>query len=118
MKKLYILLPVMALLFITACKKENDSAEQLTVEYSIDCPNCFVVYYDANGQQVSLQDQNSSWKQTIEGKPGGIVLLAAQNSSGSPAAVTGVIKLNGAVLAERTTYCPISGTVLVTDTLP
>lgn len=117
MKKLYMVLPFMALILSAGCKKDNDSAAARTVEYSIDCPNCFVVYYDANGQQVSLQDQNSSWKQTIEGKAGGIVLLAAQNSSGSPAAVTGTIKLNGAILAERTTYCPISGTVLVTDTL-
>ncbi|UPT66101.1 MAG: hypothetical protein M0D57_16650 [Sphingobacteriales bacterium JAD_PAG50586_3] len=118
MKKLYMVLPVMAFVFLSACKKDSNDDEQRTVEYSIECPNCYVIYYDANGEQVILQDQNSSWKQTIDAKPGAIVLLAAQNSSSSPAAVTGTIKLNGTVLAEQTTYCPISGTVLVTDTLP
>jgi hypothetical protein len=118
MSKLYIIAFLLAGIFLGGCKKDSTQDAQRIVEYSIDCPNCFVVYYDANGQQISLQGQNSSWSQTIEAKAGGIVLLAAQNSSSSPAAVTGTIKLNGTVLAERTTYCPISGTVIVTDTLP
>ena len=117
MKNSHILLLVATMLFIGSCKKDADNKQPRTVEYSIECPDCFVVYYDANGEQVSLQNQNSSWKQTIEAKQGGIVLLAAQNSSGSPSAVTGRIKLNGSVLTEKTTYCPISGTVLVTDTI-
>jgi hypothetical protein len=117
MKKLYLVLPVAALLLLGACKKDDSANQPRTIEYSIDCPNCFVVYYDADGNQVSLQDKNSLWKQTIEAKQGGIVLLAAQNSSGNPTAVTGRIKLNGTVLTEKTTYCPISGTVLVTDTI-
>lgn len=116
MKNLYLVFTAMLLTFVLAsCKKDGDPKR--TVEYSIECPDCFVVYYDENGAQVSLQNQTTGWSKTINGKPGGVILLAAQNSSGSPAMVKGVIKLNGVVLKENTSYCPISGTVIVTDTL-
>ena len=118
MKNVYLLFTAMLFtMVLSSCKKDGGDDQERTVEYSIECPDCFVVYYDENGAQVSLQNQATGWSKTINGNAGGVVLLAAQNSSGSPAMVKGVIKLNGTILKENTSYCPISGTVIVTDTL-
>jgi hypothetical protein len=49
--------------------------------------------------------------------PGFVALVVAQNMADQPALVTARIKLNGEILKEAQSQCPISGTVLVTDTI-
>jgi hypothetical protein len=109
-----------ALLFLpilfASCKKETSNASY-RVEYAIDCTDCFVVCYDENGNQKSWYHQNSSFSYGFDGEKGDVVLMVAQNTSQAAAAVTGRIRINGTITQEKTSYCPISGTVIVTDTL-
>jgi len=100
----------------SSCKKES-TQQPLRVEYSINCADCFVVCYDENGNEKSWYNQNDSFSYGFNGEKGDVLLLVAHNTSSGPAAVTGRIKVNGANRKERTSYCPINGTVIVTDTL-
>lgn len=102
-------------LIVTACKKENEEPKR-TVSYKISCTDCFVVW-EENGVQKNATHQGSSWSVTFEGQKGSQVLLVAQNSSGNPQGVGATILLNGDTLQHAVSYCPISGTVVVSDTL-
>ena len=127
--KNYLFTTVLILLIaITACKKDDKAdpqpqapaipVQERVVKYEIECNNCFVVYVDAEGNQQSLHDQNSTWSQSIDVPSDFPALLVAKNTWTAPAGVTARIKFNGAVVTEKTVYCAISGTVLVTDTIP
>lgn len=117
------------LLFTTSCKKEdvnenmNEQNEQTAVEqektlrYEIECPDCYVVYYAEDEEQISSPGESTGWYVELDVKSGFVGLLVAKNQSESPAAVTATMKLDGEVIQSKTTYCPISGTVLVTDTI-
>ncbi len=100
------------IIFFSSCAKESH-----TLRYEIGCTDCMVVYVDENGDQQSVYHVNSNWVKEIEVESG-IFLLMAYNTSGTPEAVTARMKLDGEIWQERTTYCPISGVVLITDTLP
>lgn len=117
------------LLFTTSCKKEdlnenmneqneqNTAQQEKTLRYEIECPDCFVVYYAENEEQISSTGESTGWYSELEVEPGFVSFIAAQNQSGSPAAVTVTIKLDGEILKTKTTYCPVIGTVFVTDTI-
>ena len=118
---------LLSVLFLFACNKKNESdttptptpvAVQRHVEYRIACTDCEVIYYNGHGDtSVTEFHKNSSWSYSFEGKAGDHVLLVAMNTASAPQGVTACIKLNGDTLASQTTYCPISGTSLVSDTL-
>lgn len=127
--KNFMFIPVLLLaVTLSSCKKEDNRAPeqpaptipapQRILQYEIDCNNCFVVYVDAEGNQQALHDQNSSWSQSIEVPAAFPAMLVAKNTWTAPAGVTARIKFNGAIVTEKTVYCAISGTVLVTDTIP
>ncbi|MFM2135137.1 MAG: hypothetical protein RL021_537 [Bacteroidota bacterium] len=117
---IYMLIPAMLLAAI-ACKKESDtdpsSGNTLNVEYSISCTDCFVYCTGANGQVNNFFNQNSSWKYTYQASIGDTLRLVAQNTSGQPASVAGYIRLNNTIVAADTSYCPINGVIIVSDTL-
>jgi hypothetical protein len=108
--------------FLFACNKKDDdnptpAEPDRNVTYRIDCPDCYVVYYKADGTEGTVQHANSSWSYSFTGKKDSTVLLVAMNTSGNPCAVGATILLNNDTLQHNVSYCPISGTVLVTDTL-
>jgi hypothetical protein len=116
MKPVRIILAVSLLaVSLNSCKKVAEP--EWAVTYKIGCTDCFVAYYKPDGTQGSASNQNSDWEYSFEGHAGMVVLVAASNTSGAAQGVTAQILLNGSVLKEHTTFCPISGTVLVTDTL-
>jgi hypothetical protein len=124
MKKLLLCICLFLVLIACSKKKEDEStpapappSEQRHVEYRIGCVDCTVIYYKADGSQGSEYHKNSSWAYSFEGVKDSIVLLVAMNTDTVPRGVTACIRLNNDTLQLRTTYCPISGTVLVTDTL-
>lgn len=110
------------LIFNTGCKKE-ELKEEVTTEqskklrYEIDCPDCYVVYYSYDEEQVSLTGKSTGWYKDLDVKTGFVGLIIAQNQSGTPAAVTATIKLNDEIIQSKTSYCPVTGTVFVTDTI-
>lgn len=118
MKNIYLSIICAMAIGLFACKKDSNAEAKRTVEYSIACSDCYVVCYDENGQEKSYYNQNSNWKYTMEAQAGDVVLLVAHNTSNGYATVGATIKLNGEVIKTAQSYCPISGTVLVTDTLP
>jgi hypothetical protein len=89
----------------------------LQVSYQITCPDCYVYCKGPGGAAQNFYHQNSSWTYSYEASEGDTLVLIAQNTSSGPAAVTGIIKVNGTVVAGDTSYCPISGLVVVSDTL-
>ncbi|MFM2136651.1 MAG: hypothetical protein RL021_2051 [Bacteroidota bacterium] len=101
----------------TAYSSADFIVTTLSVEYSISCADCFVYCTGNNGQVNNFFHQNSSWKYTYEAQPGDTLRLVAQNTSGQPASVAGYIRLNGSVVAADTSYCPINGVIVVSDTL-
>lgn len=114
------------MIFSTSCKKEelnenmneqNTVEQEKTLRYEIECPDCFVVYYAEDEEQISSTGESTGWYAELDVKAGFVGLVAAQNQSGSPAAVTATMKLDGEIINTKTTYCPVSGTVLVTDTI-
>lgn len=133
MKNLMLFTPVLfiaaILVFSSSCKKDdlaedmNEQNEQTAVEqektlrYEIECPNCYVVYYAEDEEQISSPGECTGWFVELDVQTGFVGFLVAQNQSGSPAAVTTTMKLNGEILQTKTTYCPVSGTVFVTDTI-
>jgi len=119
-----LLLSISFIVVLASCKKEenpiqdeNPAPQKKTLRYEITCPNCFVVHYEENEEQVSSSGQSTGWYKELQVDPGFVALIAAQNQSGSPVAVTATIKVDGVVLKTQTTHCPVSGTVLVTDTI-
>jgi len=119
MKKVSLLL-----LFAAAtisCNKEDgansDNLPRLTVEYSISCPDCYVYCKGANGSTQNFYHQDNSWAYSFEATAGDTLVLIAQNTSGAPAAVAGYIRLNNSLLASDTSYCPINGLIVLSDTL-
>ncbi|MDZ4847103.1 MAG: hypothetical protein SH857_16340 [Chitinophagales bacterium] len=88
-----------------------------TVEYSIACADCEVIYNISGGQQATEHHKNSDWTFSFSGKSGEIVLLFAYNTSTTPQGVTARIRLNDEILKEETRYCAISGYSFVVDTL-
>ncbi len=116
-----------SILFSIGCKKDDlnpniepevEQAEpDKTLRYEIDCPECYVVYYTENEEQIALSGESTGWFVELDVQSGFVALIAAQNQSGSAASVTATIKVDGEILKTNTTYCPISGTVLVTDTV-
>ncbi|HLP50652.1 MAG TPA: hypothetical protein VK154_07180 [Chitinophagales bacterium] len=116
MKKVIPLLVIICLL-VSSCKKEGQPQVN-TVEYSIGCTDCMVVYVsDQNGTQTSEYNQNSSWTYSFDAAAGQQVLLMAHNTAASHQSVTATIKQNGAVLKTKTTYCPINGISFCVDTI-
>ena len=115
------------ILLSVGCKKEdlNPSTEPETeqveqtkkLRYEINCPECYVVYYTENQEQIAVSGESTGWFVELDVNAGFVALIAAQNQSGSATAVTATIKVDGEILKTKTTYCPISGTVLVTDTI-
>lgn len=114
MKKLLTLLFIFGFLFFGCNKKNKEPNRQVT--YKIQCTDCFVVW-EENGTQKNIQHVNSSWTTTFDGMKDSLVLLCAMNTSGSPQGVGATILLNGDTLKHAINYCPISGTVVVSDTL-
>jgi|GEM_PF-2950926 len=121
MKKLILF---SCLLFLaTACKKEDTSPlldavpKKKKVRYEIDCPGCFVVWYEQNEQQLNESGQTTGWFKELDVDVGFVALVAAHNQSGTPAAITARILVDNTLLKTQTTFCPISGVVLVTDTI-
>lgn len=119
-----LFLSISFLVVLTSCKKEenpiqeeNPTPQKKTLRYEITCPSCYVVHYEENEEQVATSGQSTGWYKEMEVDPGFVALIAAQNQSGSAAAVTATIKVDGVILKTQTTYCPVSGTVLVTDTI-
>lgn len=102
----------------SACnKKEDTNAEpKRNVMLRISCSDCFGVWHE-NGVEKNEQHANSSWSRSFVGNKDSEVLLAAMNTSGIIQAVGAAIVLNNDTLKHQVTYCPISGTVLVVDTL-
>lgn len=121
MKSVVHLSGLCMLLCIAACDKDsNDTSTPtttLSVEYSIACPDCFVYCTGTGGQVNNFFHQNSSWKFSYEASPGDTLRLVAQNTSGQPASVAGYIRINNAIVAADTSYCPINGVIIVSDTL-
>lgn len=116
MKKVTPFLVIVCLL-VSSCKKEGQSKVN-TVEYSIGCTDCMVVYVsDQNGTQTSEYHQNSSWAYSFDAVEGQQVLLMAYNTAATHQSVTATIKQNGAVLKTKTTYCPINGISFCVDTI-
>lgn len=121
-----LLLSISFLAVLASCKKEENpiqvenptpQPQKKTLRYEITCPNCFVVHYEENEEQVATSGQSTGWYKELQVDPGFVALIAAQNQSESHAAVTATIKVDGVILKTQTTYCPVSGTVLVTDTI-
>lgn len=116
-----------SILFSIGCKKDdlNPNIEPETeqvdqtkkLRYEINCPECYVVYYTENQEQIAVSGESTGWFVELDVNAGFVALIAAQNQSGSPASVTATIKVDGEILKTNTTYCPVSGTVLVTDTI-
>lgn len=98
-----------------ACKKKTDETQR-EVTYKIQCTDCYVVW-EENGTQKNVQHVNSTWSKTFDGMKDSLVLVCAMNTSGAPQGVGATILLNGDTLKHAVNYCPISGTVLVSDTL-
>lgn len=120
--KLLLKVLVSALLFTAAACDKDDSNSQnpgntLSVEYSISCTDCFVYCTGANGTVNNFFHQNSSWKYSYLATAGDTLRLVAQNTSGQPASVAGYIRLNNTIVAADTSYCPINGVIIVSDTL-
>jgi hypothetical protein len=119
--KLYLKLLLISIIF-NSCQKDNPTdsgttTPKRTVQYSISGTDCFVYCRGTNGAAQNFFHQNSSWTYTYEAGAHDTLLLVAQNTSGAPAAIAGIIRLNGAIIAADTSYCPINGTVIVSDTL-
>jgi len=115
MKKVFLLLAVVALAF-SSCKKEAEAV--CMVDYSIGCTDCEVIYVsDQSGTQSTEYHQNSSWGYSFNAKKNQEVILLAYNTAGNPQGVTATIKVNGTVLKTQTTYCPISGVSFCVDTI-
>jgi hypothetical protein len=112
MKKVGLLL-IVSLGVLYSCKKTKDQ----TLRYEISCQDCFIVYYKENQEQVSIFGNSGDWSHEMPVSPGFVALVVAQNMADQPALVTARIKLNGEILKEAQSQCPISGTVLVTDTI-
>lgn len=112
MKQVLILLSVVAIL---GCKKKPVEPKR-EVTYQIQCTDCYVVW-EENGTQKNIQHVNSNWSTTFSGMKDSLVLLCAMNTSGQPQGVGATILLNGDTLKHAMNYCPISGTVIVSDTL-
>lgn len=118
-----LLLLSSSILFSIGCKKEdlnnddNAAEQKKKLRYEISCPECFVVYYDQGEEQISSHGESTGWFVELDVEPGFVALIAAQNQSESHAAVTATIKLDGEIIKTNTTYCPVSGTVLVSDTI-
>ncbi|MBL7778825.1 MAG: hypothetical protein JNK66_11105 [Chitinophagales bacterium] len=114
--KIYLLVLCLCVIGITSCTKE--SAATYKIEYAIGCTDCMVAYTaNQNGDQASEFHQSTGWSYTFNAKKNQEVLLMAYNTSSAPQGVTATIKLNGAVLKTRTTYCPISGVSFCVDTI-
>jgi hypothetical protein len=94
----------------------NENKEQ-TLKYEISCQDCFIVYYKENQEQVSVFGNSGEWSHELPVRKGFVALLVAQNMADQPALVKARLMLNGEVLKEAESTCPISGTVLVTDTI-
>ncbi len=113
----YFLFAFVLIILFSCKKKVEDTPEpQRNVTLRIACSDCFVVWHE-NGTEKNVQHANSSWTHTFVGNQNSEVLLAVMNTSGAPQGVGAAIILNGDTLKHQTTYCPISGTVLVVDTL-
>ncbi|MCG9911510.1 MAG: hypothetical protein MH137_09440 [Flavobacteriales bacterium] len=113
MKKI-LLCGVLASALFTACSKEG---KLKTLRYEMSCNNCFVVYYGQNEEQFSEFDQEGNWSKELTVEPGFVALIVAKNMDSQPAQVTARIKVDGEIVKENTSHCPINGTVLVTDTI-
>jgi hypothetical protein len=94
----------------------NKNKEQ-TLRYEISCEDCFIVYYKENQEQVSVFGNSGEWSHELPVNAGFVALLVAQNMADQPSLVKAKMSLNGEVLKEAVSTCPISGTVLITDTI-
>lgn len=115
MKTLKQLLTLFSILILIGCKKKQVE-QQRDVTYKIQCTDCYVVW-EENGTQKNIQHVNSNWSVTFDGLKDSLVLVCAMNTSSQPQGVGATILLNGDTLKHAINYCPISGTVIVTDTL-
>lgn len=111
MKKFFSLF--IFILSIMCCTKQQIEYQ---VSYRISCTDCFVVW-EENGVQKYASNQNTSWGVDFIGQKDSIVLLMARNSSGVYQSVGATILVDGDTIQHLVSYCPISGTVVLIDTL-
>lgn len=119
MKHLPLIIALLASVLIASCSKDNNTnSNSYTVQYNIGCSDCMVIYVsDTAGTQTTEYHQNSDWSYTFEGKRGQEVLVLAYNTSSAPQGVNVRIAVNDSITKDRTTYCPINGVSLASDTL-
>ena len=113
--KFYVFCFSILCIMLFACKKKTNETPR-KVTYNIQCTDCYVVW-EENGTQKNIQHVNSSWTTTFDGMKDSLVLVCAMNTSGTTQGVGATILLNGDTLKHALNYCPISGTVIVADTL-
>ena len=117
----YVLALCLITVTIFACKKDdnkNDSTPTArTVSYRIQCTDCFVSCSGPNGVMQNFFHQNDSFAYSYNAQAGDTLLLVVQNTSNIVQTVTGMILLNGGIRTFASSTCPISGTVIVSDTL-
>lgn len=75
------------------------------------------MYYEENQEPVSVFGNSGGWSPGSAVRPKFVALLVAHNMTDQPAFIKARLKLNGEVLKEAQSNCPISGTVLITDTI-
>ena len=112
MKKLYMVLPVAAMLLLGACKKDKKK-----VEYSISSILSFDVIYNEGSVVKHDSGKASSWNYSFEPNTGEIVYLSAKSTDVIPAGITSIIKYDGITIAKKSAYIYPGGTVSVTDTI-
>jgi hypothetical protein len=114
MKSLVFCGSVVCILLLGCKKKTNETPRKVT--YKIQCTDCYVVW-EENGVQKNMQHVNSNWTTSFDGMKDSMVLVCAMNTAGTPQGVGATILLNDDTLKHAMNYCPISGTVVVADTL-
>jgi hypothetical protein len=111
----------LAVLFMSACKKENKSknaTQKFTISYEMSCTDATVTYSIDETNTTSEYHKSSGWTKSFEAKKGQTVHLIVYNTSSVPQGVGAKILLNGKVIKEGTNFCPISGyTWLIAENL-
>lgn len=119
-----MILSLAGILFAYSCSKDDNANSTpapnpttLAVRYEIRGTDCFVYCTGANGLANNFFHQGNSFNYSYNAKSGDTLRLIVQNTSGNPESISGYIYLNDSILASETSYCPINGTVIISDTL-
>lgn len=127
-KRLWIhvtsVLSLLIVMFSYSCSKDDNTnttpapnPTTLAVRYEIRGTDCFVYCTGANGQANNFFHQGSNFTYSYNAQYGDTLRLIIQNTSGNPESISGYIYLNDSIVAADTSYCPINGTVIISDTL-